>query len=111
MSLSCPSNRRILSLIIRENEVQSTIMHFGLDFFRPVVDWNQSSLRGLPHLEKILKQLSAKENVILLANHQTEPDPQLISLLLAKSSSLPRRRDDHCPLAQRVVTDTLAIPF
>ena len=83
---------------------------FGLDFFRPVVDWNQSSLRGLPHLEKILKQLSAKENVILLANHQTEPDPQLISLLLENQA--PSLAEEMIIVAgQRVVTDPLAIPF
>ena len=51
---------------------------FGLDFLRPLVDKAASSLRGHDHLDRVTAQLAAGENVIFLANHQTEGDPQAI---------------------------------
>ena len=38
--------------------------------------------RGLDKIATMKEQLAAGENVILLANHQTEADPQIFSLLL-----------------------------
>ncbi len=55
---------------------------FGLNFIRPLINFSQSKIFGLNYLEEIVSQLKKGENVILLANHQTEPDPQIISLLL-----------------------------
>lgn len=58
----------------------------------------------------MLALLQKKENVVLLANHQTEPDPQLISLILEKDfPSLPK----HLTFVagERVVLDPLAIPL
>ena len=59
---------------------------FGLDFFRPLIQFEKSHVYGKENLHKILEQIGRKENAILLANHQTEPDPQIISLLLEKNS-------------------------
>jgi glycerol-3-phosphate O-acyltransferase len=83
---------------------------FGLDFFYPLVDMENSSLTGHENLEEITQKLALKENVIFLANHQIEADPQAISLLL---------EDRYKDLAktmifvagERVVTDPMAIPF
>lgn len=83
---------------------------FGLDFFRPLVDLPHSSVTGHVYLQEIVDKLSRGENVIFLANHQIEADPQVISLLL---------EDLHPKLAQemifvageRVTSDPLAIPF
>jgi len=83
---------------------------FGLDLMRPLVILEQSKILGRENLDQIQRLIDRKENVILLANHQTEPDPQLISLILEKT---------HAKLAEemifvaghRVVTDPLAIPF
>jgi len=83
---------------------------FGLDFIAPLVDFKNSHLMGKKQLKSIEAQLQKKENVVLLANHQTEPDPQIISLFLEKK---------HPVLAQkmifiaghRVITDPLAIPM
>lgn len=83
---------------------------FGIEFIRPLVHKQRSTARYLTAAEQMEKQLYAGENVVLLANHQTEPDPQAISLLL---------EDHHPALAEqiiyiageRVVTDPLAIPF
>jgi len=84
--------------------------HFGLDFIRPLVVFEKSTVRGIEHLNTIENTLANGDNVILLANHQTEPDPQAISLLLENS---------HKKLAQemifvaghRVISDPLAVPF
>jgi glycerol-3-phosphate O-acyltransferase len=83
---------------------------WGLDFFRPLVKFDESKVLGGENLSVIEQQLAKGENVILLANHQAEPDPQVISLLLEK---------DHPNLAEkmifvaghRVVTDPLTKPF
>jgi glycerol-3-phosphate O-acyltransferase len=84
--------------------------HFGLDFLRPLVDKGSSSLRGVAHLDRIAPQLAAGDNVVFLANHQSESDPPAISLLL---------EDTHPAIGQsmifvageRVTTDPLAVPF
>lgn len=83
---------------------------FGLDFIRLLINFKKSTLLGTPNVERIQAQLAKGENVILFANHQTEPDPQVISLMLEK---------DYGKLAvemifvagHRVVTDPMAIPF
>src|SRR3990167_4047525 len=83
---------------------------FGLDLIRPLIDLKNSSLDGTQTLEEIIKKLQNKENVIFLANHQIEADPQVLSILLG---------DKYSDLAQklifvageRVITDPLAVPF
>ena len=84
--------------------------HFGLDFLRPLIDLPHSEVRHLSRLDTIQKQLRAGENVILLANHQTEGDPQAISILLEHTH--PEIAAQIIYVAgERVVTDPLAIPF
>ncbi len=83
---------------------------FGVDFFRPLVDKARSTLHGHNHLAALSRQLAAGDNVIFLANHQSEGDPQMMSLML---------EDDYPALAadiifvagERVTTDPLAVPF
>lgn len=83
---------------------------FGLDFIRPLVDFPHSSISGLENLRKIEEQLKREENVVLLANHQTETDPQAISIMLEKTH--PHIGEAIIYVAgERVVTDPLAIPF
>jgi len=83
---------------------------FGLDFFRPLINFKQSKVRGSANLDKIAQQLKNKENVILLANHQTEPDPQIIDLLLKKTH--PQLAEEMIFVAgHRVTTDPMAVPF
>jgi len=84
--------------------------HFGLDFLRPIVKLDQSTIVGEEKVIEIESHINKGENVVLFSNHQTEPDPQAISLLLEKS---------HPDLAQnmifvaghRVTTDPLTVPF
>ncbi len=83
---------------------------FAMDFIRPLVDLPHSKIFGLEHFEAAAKALQRKENVILLANHQTEPDPQLITILLEKTH--PEISENIIYVAgERVTTDPLAIPF
>lgn len=83
---------------------------FGLDFIRPFVDLPHSSVHGLDVLKEIDKQLKRGENVVLLANHQTESDPQIISILLEKIGSQLGEKIIYVA-GERVITDPLAIPF
>ncbi len=83
---------------------------FGIDFIRPLVNLPQSKTLALETADRMEQQLQAKENVILLANHQTEPDPQIISILL--QASHPRLAEKIIYIAgERVITDLFAIPF
>lgn len=83
---------------------------FGLDFIRPLIDLPHSKILGQEQLEKMDAQLRKGENVVLLANHQTESDPQAIAILLEKI--YPHLGEKMIFVAgERVVTDPLAIPF
>ena len=83
---------------------------FALDFIRPLIDLPHSSIFGVEHLDWISAKLDRNENIILLANHQTEPDPQAIAILLEKTH--PQISEKIIYVAgERVITDPLAIPF
>jgi glycerol-3-phosphate O-acyltransferase len=83
---------------------------FGLNFLRPLIDFPHSKVHHHSRLNTIQEQLRAGENVILLANHQTEGDPQIISILLEPTH--PKLAAQIIYVAgERVVTDPLAIPF
>ncbi len=83
---------------------------FGIEFIRPLVDQKRSYILGLENMAKIAEQIERGENAVMFANHQTEVDPQLMSLILEK---------DYLKLGQevifvagdRVLTDPMAIPF
>ncbi len=83
---------------------------FGLDFFKPLIDIEHSTVKGQNHLLEISRKLEAKENVIFLANHQIEADPQAISILL--EDTYPKLAKEIIFVAgERVTTDPLAVPF
>lgn len=83
---------------------------FCLDFFRPMVLLDSSSVKGLDIVDSIVSQLSRGENVILFSNHQTEPDSQAITLLLEKTH--PKLAQEMIFVAgHRVITDPVAAPL
>ena len=83
---------------------------FGLDFLKPLVDLSRSKVLGLDIVDQIELQLEKNENAIFFANHQTEPDPQAIAILLEKTH--PKLAEKIIYVAgERVVTDPLAVPF
>ena len=61
---------------------------FGQNYVRTLINFNKSVVGHLERFEKIQEQLDAGDNVVLLANHQTEADPGVWALLLEKK--LPR---------------------
>ncbi len=88
----------------------SDYYQFGMDFIRPLIDFKKSSVKGITQLKTIQEQMHAGENVILFANHQTEPDPQIIDLLIEKHA--PGLGKQMIFIAgHRVTTDPLAVPF
>lgn len=83
---------------------------FALDFVRPLINLPSSSLQGELYLEEMTHHLNNKDNVILLANHQSEGDPQMINLLLEQK--FPKIAEDLIFVAgDRVITDPLAVPL
>ena len=52
----------------------------GNEFATGVINREDSPIRGMEAVEKIQKQLAAGDNVVLLANHQSEADPQIFSV-------------------------------
>ena len=83
---------------------------FGNDFIRPMIDMKESTLTGLKSLIEIDKAIKNGENVVLLANHQIEADPQVISIMLEKD--FPYLSEEMIFVAgERVLVDPLATPF
>ncbi len=83
---------------------------FGVEFFRPLMDRGTSTLGGREHLTRLVAQLAAGDNVIFLANHQTEGDPQAISVLLEDGFASVGKAMIFVA-GERVTTDPLAVPF
>lgn len=84
---------------------------FGLDFIRPLIDLKNSHTHGLQYVKQMVDQLSRGDNVILLANHQTEPDPQIISLLLEAHHHADFAAQMIFVAGHRVIEDPMAIPL
>eukprot|EP00957_Ditylum_brightwellii_P087591 6668199-Ditylum_brightwellii.AAC.1 len=55
---------------------------FGCDFFCPTMNLENSIVMGKEHAKKAFAQIEAGENAVFLANHQSEADPQVFSILL-----------------------------
>jgi len=82
----------------------------GCEFARGVVHRETSELRGLDQVELIQQQIADGDNVVLLANHQSEADPQIFSVLL--DPLYPGFAESTIFVAgDRVTTDMLAGPF
>lgn len=83
---------------------------FGINFIKPLVYEDQSYLLGEEHLAEIENHIKDGHNVVFLANHQIEPDPQAIFILLE-----PKWKSLIDPLifvaGERVVIDPIAVPF
>lgn len=83
---------------------------FGVNLMRHLVDVQNSKLHGKDNLNRIDQQFRRGDNVILLSNHQTEADPQAITILLEKE--FPELGNAITYVAgERVLKDPLAAPF
>jgi glycerol-3-phosphate O-acyltransferase len=83
---------------------------FGIDFMKPLVHLDESTVNGLSNLEEIYEHIHKNHNVILLANHQIEADPQAICILL---ETVKKELIQHLIFVagERVIIDPVAIPF
>jgi glycerol-3-phosphate O-acyltransferase len=81
---------------------------FGLNFITPLIDLERSQVLNLSQVQQIEAQLARGENVILLANHQTEADPQIINLLLKGQAFA---SEMIFVAGHRVIEDPMAIPL
>eukprot|EP00587_Corethron_hystrix_P006503 CAMPEP_0113311100 /NCGR_PEP_ID=MMETSP0010_2-20120614/8475_1 /TAXON_ID=216773 ORGANISM="Corethron hystrix, Strain 308" /NCGR_SAMPLE_ID=MMETSP0010_2 /ASSEMBLY_ACC=CAM_ASM_000155 /LENGTH=350 /DNA_ID=CAMNT_0000166677 /DNA_START=393 /DNA_END=1445 /DNA_ORIENTATION=+ /assembly_acc=CAM_ASM_000155 len=84
---------------------------WGCDFFRPTMDLSNSVVLGDENLKEAFRQVAAGENVVFLANHQSEADPQVFSLLLEKVGLGEEAAQVRYIAGHKVTTDPLAIPF
>mmetsp|Transcript_12096 Transcript_12096/g.16144 ORF Transcript_12096/g.16144 Transcript_12096/m.16144 type:complete len:423 (+) Transcript_12096:52-1320(+) len=84
---------------------------FGCDFFRPTMDLKNSIVMGKENAEKAFAQIEAGENVVFLANHQSEADPQVFSILLEAIGRGEEAAQVTYVAGHKVTTDPLAIPF
>lgn len=83
---------------------------FGLSFIRALIDFPHSSVQGEENLAELVASLERGENAILLSNHQSEADPQVLCLMLEKK--YPHLAENMIFVAgERVLTDPLAVPF
>jgi len=75
------------------------------------VDEERSVVGGRENLKEAMERVKMGENVVFLANHQSEADPQVVSLML-ESVGYPTEASQITFLAgHKVTTDPLAIPF
>eukprot|EP00276_Gloeochaete_wittrockiana_P008878 CAMPEP_0184657758 /NCGR_PEP_ID=MMETSP0308-20130426/21745_1 /TAXON_ID=38269 /ORGANISM="Gloeochaete witrockiana, Strain SAG 46.84" /LENGTH=350 /DNA_ID=CAMNT_0027096003 /DNA_START=172 /DNA_END=1221 /DNA_ORIENTATION=- len=83
---------------------------WGNEFLRPLVNFSESTLEGNAQLNQLKQQLADGHNVILLANHQTEADPGLLSLLL-ETENEDLAKNMIFIAGDRVLSDPLCTPF
>jgi len=85
---------------------------FGVDFARPLVDFANSRLGGIKNLNQAAKQIKAGDNVVFLANHQSEGDPHAVDVLISELAHHNELAGDMVFMAgDRVREDTLVVPF
>jgi len=94
-------------------DVSTDFYAAGCDFFRPSMDLEQSVVLGQENLKKAREQIAAGENVIFLANHQSEADPQVVSCLFETVGEELGELAAHVTYVagHKVTTDALAVPF
>lgn len=84
---------------------------WGCDFFRYFIDKEDSLVLGEDNLSKAMEQANNGENVVFYANHQSEADPQVMSILLEKAGFEEKAQEMIFVAGHKVTTDALAIPF
>lgn len=92
------------------HQKEPSYARFATALFYHLVDRKRSKVFHTENLDRMERQLKAGENVVFLANHQSEVDPQMLYLMLEKSH--PRIAEETISIAgHRVVTDPAAVPL
>jgi glycerol-3-phosphate O-acyltransferase len=84
---------------------------WGNRFFRPLIKYRSSRVDGLENVQKIQRLLADGENVVMIGNHQTEADPQVLSILLGMEGYEDIAENTIFVAGHKVTTDPMAIPF
>lgn len=84
---------------------------FGVNFFKPCMDVDNSLVLGQENLDRAMQQIAAGENVIFFANHQSEADPQVVSVTFEKVGYGLAAEEMVYVAGHKVTTDPLAVPF
>lgn len=97
---------------IRGTDERSDYDYYALgnEFATGVINRDTSALIDMEQIDRIREQVANGDNVVLLANHQSEADPQIFSVLL--DPEYPGFAESTIFVAgDRVTTDLLAQPF
>lgn len=85
--------------------------NFGNDFLKPLIIDEESKVFGIEKCKLIESYIANGDNVIILSNHQTECDPQVISILLEKYGYSSLAEKIIFIAGHKVTSDPVAIPF
>lgn len=78
--------------------------------FEPFINKETSTVSGEKNLQEIERHIQNGENVILLANHQAEADPTILTLMVEQNH--PCIPNNFLAVAgARVTTDPMTVPF
>ena len=83
---------------------------FGQKYVGSLIDFTKSYLGHRERFDEIEQQLAAGDNVIILANHQSEADPGIWAHMLMHSHPTLAKQVIYVA-GDRVVTDPLCVPF
>ncbi|MDB2613971.1 1-acyl-sn-glycerol-3-phosphate acyltransferase [Chlamydiales bacterium] len=83
---------------------------FAKNLIGSTIDIRSSKIFHKENLAEIQEALERGENVILFANHQIEPDPQVLQILL-ENEELPFANDVIFVAGDRVINDPMSIPL
>lgn len=80
---------------------------WGCNFFRYFIDKEQSIVMGEDNLAKAMEQANKGENVVFFANHQSEADPQVMSIMLEMAGYKKEAEEIVYVAGHKVTTDPL----
>ena len=83
----------------------------GNDFLRPLVKFEETKLFNVEYAHQISEYIKKGENVVMLSNHQTEVDPQVMSILLEQENLSELAEKIIFIAGHKVTNDPVAIPF
>lgn len=84
---------------------------WGCNFFRAFIDLEKSIVLGQDNLKQAIEQIAAGENVIFFANHQSEADPQVMTIMMELAGYKAEAEKIVYVAGHKVTTDSLAVPF
>lgn len=84
---------------------------WGNDFLKPLIILDESRMLGESNARKIVELSSKGENIVILSNHQTEADPQVLSVLLEQAGMADVAEKIVFVAGHKVTNDPVAIPF